>query len=176
MRATASPFTPTSARLRRVNLPPSRERRQLGGGVYKRVLVCLVLVLMVLIPSSCGRKGAPFLPQESTNARVINLRGAWQEGYIDLKGSILGASDAESTLTGARVNYAIYPVDEAPCDGCPIDYKGFHTFGPEAVQQGQFFCRIPEVVKGNIYYFEVELAGPKGGLGPASDQVKVVVQ
>jgi hypothetical protein len=169
MRDTAIPFTLPSP-------PPSRGKRQLVGGGCKRVLVCFVGALMLLIPSSCGRKGAPFLPQEGTNARVVDLRGAWQEGYIDLRGNIRGASDAESTVTGARVNYAIYPVDEAPCDGCPIDFTGVHTFGPEAVQEGRFFCRIPGVVKGNIYYFEVQLAGPKGGLGPVSDQVKVAVQ
>jgi hypothetical protein len=147
-----------------------------GGGGCKRVLVCFVLVWMVLILPSCGRKTNPFLPQEGTNAKVVDLLGAWHEGYIELKGNIRDVSETESTVTGAHVNYAIYPVDEPPCDGCPIEFKGFHTFGSEAVEKGRFSCRVPGAVRGNIYYFEVQLVGPKGGLGPASDMVKVVVE
>jgi hypothetical protein len=131
---------------------------------------------MLLISASCGRKGDPFLPQESTNARVDNLSGVWQGGYIELNGSVVGSSDPDSTITGARVYYAVYPVAESPCDGCPIDYQGFHTFGSEAVQQSRFFCKIPGAVKGNIYFFEVQLAGAKGGLGPLSNEAKVVVE
>jgi predicted small lipoprotein YifL len=141
-----------------------------------RALAFLVLVLMLLILPSCGRKGNPFLPRESTNARVVNLKGAWQEGYIELTGGIRDSSDPESTVKGSRVQYAIYPVAEPPCDGCPIEFQGFHTFGPEVVREGQFFCKIPGAVKGNIYYFEVQLSGEKGGLGPPSNRVKVVVE
>jgi hypothetical protein len=183
MRHTAIPCTPTSP-------PPSRGRRRqssvvknspplvggVRGGGCNWVLVCLGLVLMLLVLPSCGRKADPFLPQEGTNAKVANLSGAWQEGYIELKGSIRDASESEATVTGAHVNYAIYPVDEPPCDGCPIDFRGFHTFGSEAVEKGQFSCKIPGVERGNIYYFEVQLVGAKGGLGPASNMVKVVVQ
>jgi len=141
-----------------------------------RAQACLVLVLMLLIPASCGVKGDPFLPQEITNVRVADLKGAWQEGYIELKGGIPDSSGPDSTVTGSRVHYAIYPVAEPPCDGCPIEFQGFHTYGPEVVREGQFFCKIPGAVKGNIYYFEVQLAGAKGGLGPPSNRAKVVVE
>lgn len=139
-------------------------------------LACLVLALMLLIPASCGKKGDPFLPQKSTNARVVDLNGAWQEGYIELKGSVQAPSGPDSTVTGSRVYYAVYPVAEAPCDGCPIEYQGFHTYGPEVVREGRFLCKIPGAVKGNIYYFEVQLVGAKGGLGPASNRAKVVAE
>jgi predicted small lipoprotein YifL len=138
-------------------------------------LACLVLALMLMIPASCGKKGDLFLPQKSTNARVVDLKGAWQEGYIELKGSVQAPSGPDSAVTGSRVYYAVYPVAEPPCDGCPIEYQGFHTYGPEVVREGRFFCKIPGAVKGNIYYFEVQLAGAKGGLGPASNRAKVVV-
>ncbi len=141
-----------------------------------RALACLVLVLMLLSSPSCGKKGDPFLPQTSTNIRVVDLKGEWQEGYIELKGGVQDSSGPDSTVTGSQVRYAIYPVAEPPCDGCPIDYQGFYTYGPEVVQQGQFFCKIPGAVRGNIYYFEVQLAGAKGGLGPPSNRAKVVVE
>ena len=168
MRGRALPFSPTLVIPQRISPP-------LGGGGSKRGLACLVLVLMLLIPLSCGVKGKPFLSQKSTNARVVDLKGTWQGGYIELKGGVADSSGPDSAITGSRVHYAVYLVAEPPCDGCPIEYQGFHTYGPEAVQEGQFFCKIPGAVKGNIYYFEVQLAGAKGGLGPPSNRAKVVV-
>ena len=182
MRGRALALTPASP-------SPSRGRKQSAiaknspplvgggrGGEIKRVLPYLLFVLILLIPASCGRKGDPFLPQKSTNARVVDLKGTWQGAYIELKGGIADAAGSDSTLTGARVHYAIYPVAEPPCDGCPIEFQGFHTYGLEAVREGRFFCKIPGAVKGNIYYFEVQLAGEKGVLGPPSNRVKVVVE
>lgn len=139
-----------------------------------RLLVCVVVLL--LISPSCGRKGDPFLPQRSTKARVADLKGAWQGGYVELKGVIVDSADPGSEVTGARVHYAIFPAGDAPCDGCPIEFQGFHTYGTEAVREGDFFCRIPGAVKGNVYYFEVQLGGGKGTLGPRSNRAKVVVE
>ena len=141
-----------------------------------RLLACLVLVFMLLIPASCGRKMNPSLPQKSTSARVVDLKGAWQGGYIELKGGVADPAETDSTVSGARVHYAIYPVSDPPCDGCPIEFQGYHTYGSEVVREGRFFCKIPGAVKANIYYFEVQLAGEKGVLGPPSNRVKVVIE
>ena len=146
-----------------------------GGGSWF-VLAYLLFALMLLISLSCGRKGDPFLPQRSTTARVVDLKGAWQGGYIELKGVIVDSADPDSEVTGSRVHYAIYPVAEPPCDGCPIEFQGFHVYGTEAVQEGRFFCKVPGALKGNIYFFEVQLAGEKGVLGPKSNRTKVVVE
>jgi hypothetical protein len=137
---------------------------------------CFVLALTLLILPSCGRKTAPFLSQKSTTAKVVGLKGAWQGGYIELKGEVAGREPPDPSITGSRVHYAIYPLAEPPCDGCPIEFQGFHTYGPEVVREGQFFSKIAGAVKGNIYYFEVQLAGEKGILGPPSNRAKVVVE
>jgi len=173
--------TPTSP-------PPSRGRKLLviaqnspplaggvRGGESNRALACLFLALMLLIPPSCGVKADPFLPQKSTKVRVVDLKGAWQEGYIELKGGVADSSGTDSMVTGSQIHYAIYPVAEPPCDGCPIEYQGFYTYGSEVVREGRFFCKIPGAVRGNLYYFEVQLVGAKGGLGPPSNRAKVVV-
>jgi len=170
MRVGSLPFTPTSY-ISQKKSPPLAGG--VGGGGIRRALACIVGVLLLLSPASCGRKGDPFLPQTSTNARVVDLKGVWQGGYIELKG---GIADPDSRVNGSRVHYAIYPVAEPPCDGCPIEFQGFHTYGSESVQEGRFFCKIPGAVKGNVYYFEVQLAGEKGVLGPHSNRVKVVVE
>jgi len=105
--------------------------------------------LVLLIPS-CGRKTKPFLPQKTTNARVVDLKGAWQAGYIELKGRVSDSSGPGSSATGARVLYAVYSANDPPCDGCPIEFEGFHPFGTEVIGKGGFFCKIPGALKGNI--------------------------
>ncbi|MGE5840719.1 MAG: hypothetical protein ACM335_00460 [Deltaproteobacteria bacterium] len=109
------------------------------------------------------------------SARVVELKGAWQGGYVELMGDILDSSGAESAVTGARVHYAVYPVDDPPCDGCPVEFEGFHTYGTEVVKEDRFFCRIPAALRGNIYYFEVQLMGDKRSLGPPSNRAKVAI-
>ena len=182
MRGCALPLTPTSP-------PPSRGRKPIAvaensppleggvkGGGRKRELTYLLLVLMLLIPASCGKKTNPTLPQKSTNAKVVDLKGAWQGGYVELKGSVSGSSGPDSAATGARVHYAVYPESDPPCDGCPIEFQGFHTYGSEVIREGRFFCKVPGALKGNIYYFEVQLTGDKGSLGPLSNRVRVLVE
>ena len=107
---------------------------------------------------------------------MVDLKGTWQGGYIELKGVIVDSADPDSEVTGSRVHYAIYPVAEPPCDGCPIQFQGFHTYGTEVVREGRFFCKIPGALRGNIYYFEVRLESEKGVLGPPSNRAKVVVE
>jgi len=173
MRGRALALTPTLVLPQR-NSPPLVGGVRGGGSWF--VLAYLLFALMLLISLSCGRKGDPFLPQKSTNARVVDLKGVWQGGYIELKGGIADPAGTDSTATGARVHYAIYPVSEPPCDGCPIEFQGYYTFGIESVREGSFFCKIPGAVTGNIYYFEVQLAGEKGVLGPPSNRAKMVLE
>ena len=118
----------------------------------------------------------PSLPQKSTSARVVDLKGAWQGVYVELKGSVSDSSGLGPAVTGARVHYAVYPVTDPPCDGCPIEFQGFHTYGTEVIREDRFLCKIPGALRGNIYYFEVQLAGEKGVLGPSSNRAKVVVE
>lgn len=151
-----------------------RSSPPLGGSRW--VVACVALVVLLLITSSCGKKGAPFLPQKTINARVVDLKGTWQAGYIELTGNVQDPSGQELAVTGSWIQYAVYPVAEPPCDGCPIEPQGFYTYGTESVREGRFFCRIPGALKGNLYYFEVQLLGAKGDLGPPSDRAKVVVE
>jgi len=155
---------------------PQKISPPLVGGGSRRGFACLFLAFMLLIPASCGRKAKPSLPQKTTSARVMDLKGAWQGEYVELKGSVSDSSGLDQAVTGARVHYAIYPVADPPCDGCPIEFQGFHTYGTEVIREERFFCKIPGALKGNIYYFEVQLAGEKGVLGPPSNRVRLMVE
>jgi hypothetical protein len=155
---------------------PRTNSRPLAAGGRQRVFAHLVLALMLLIPASCGKKAKPFLPQKSTNARVTDLKGDWKGGYVELSGAFSASSDADSEVTGGRVHYAVYPESDPPCDGCPIEFQGFYTYGAEVIREGRFLCRIPGALRGNIYYFEVQLTGEKGSLGPPSNRARVLVE
>jgi predicted small lipoprotein YifL len=138
-----------------------------------RFLACLwaLGILMATLPG-CGKKGDPFLPQKEVSAKVINLRGEWEKGNILLRGEI----SARNEVAGARVYYAQYPLENPPCEGCPIEYQGHQSFGAEVVTEEGFLCIVPIKVRGQVYFFRVNLMGPGGEMGPPSETVKVVVK
>jgi hypothetical protein len=134
---------------------------------------CVVLGAMLLMPS-CGKKGPPFLPKKPFDAGVMNLQAEWRVGSVFLEGHVVGAKEKDS-VQGARVDYAQYPLDEPPCEGCPIEYRDHHRFGPEVVTGTGFGCEVPVDTKEEIYYFKVHLVGPDDAVGPPSNTVRVVV-
>ncbi len=134
-----------------------------------------MILLFSLSVLSCGKKGEPFLPVKEANLRVTGLQGAWKEGYVVLTGQVQGPAETARSIEGCRVYYAVYPRDQPPCEGCPIEYKGFQPFGKEVMTSTGFACEMPGIERDNIYYFEVRVIGPKGSLGPASDRVRVEV-
>jgi hypothetical protein len=128
---------------------------------------------MLLMPS-CGKKGPPFLPKKPFDAGVMNLQGQQRAGFVFLEGQVVGTGD-KGSVQGARVDYARYPLGEPPCEGCPIEYRGYHRFGPEVVTGTGFGCELP-LERQEIYYFKVHLLGPDDAVGPPSNTVRVVVE
>jgi hypothetical protein len=125
-----------------------------------------------MVTLSCGKKGDPFLPRKEISAKVTDLQGEREKGDILLRGKIRGPKEVE----GAKVYYAQYPLGKAPCEGCPIEYQGYQAYGADVVKEEGFLCRIPVKVRGQVYFFRVNLIGPGGEMGPPSETVKVVVE
>ncbi|MBN2031695.1 MAG: hypothetical protein JW836_00340 [Deltaproteobacteria bacterium] len=121
---------------------------------------------------ACGKKGDPFVPVKEPLNHVTDLEGMWDGESIVLTGRIQGAMK-EGTII--RAYYAMYPPDQIPCEGCPIEYEGFQPFGREVVSENRFLCRIREIKPGNIYFFEIKVIGSGGGQGPPSKRVRVEV-
>jgi len=136
------------------------------------VLVGLLLLGPVL--ASCGKKGDPFLPAREPANMVSGLEGTWNGENVLLTGRVKEPSKVREG-EGFRVYYAVYPLDDPPCDGCPIEYQGYQPFGREAVTGDVFSFAMPEIRRGNIYYFEVRVIGPDGSPGPPSKRVRVEV-
>lgn len=137
----------------------------------KAVLVTILISCLPLL--SCGKKAAPFLPVKGASPRVTGLQGEWKGDYVLLTGQVRDSSGAGGSIEGCRVYYAVYPRDQPPCEGCPIEFKGFQTFGKEVMTPTGFACKVPGIERQNIYYFEVRIIGSKGSLGPPSNRVRV---
>jgi hypothetical protein len=144
--------------------------------IGRRLLTFLAVVGVLLLVPSCGKKAPPFLPQKHFDARVLSLNAENQEGYVLLKGNVPDAQRDAGNLRGCRVYFAQYSPDDSPCEGCPIEYQGYHSFGPEVVKDGKFSCKIGEITPGQIYFFRVNLVGPEEVLGPPSNDVRVEVK
>jgi hypothetical protein len=125
-----------------------------------------------MVTLGCGKKGDPFLPLKEVSAKVTGLRGEREKENILLRGEIIAPQEVE----GARVYYAQYPLENPPCEGCPIEYQGHQSFGAEVVTEEGFLCKVPIKVRGQVYFFRVNLMGPGGKMGPPSETVKVVVE
>ena len=137
-----------------------------------RLLAFLCALAILMATLACGKKGDPFLPQKEVSAKVTELRGEREKGNILLRGEI----KAPKEVQGARVYYAQFPLEDPPCEGCPIEYQGHESFGAEVVTEEGFFCTVPVKVQRQVYFFRVNLIGPGGRMGPASETVKVVVE
>jgi predicted small lipoprotein YifL len=137
-----------------------------------RFLAFLSALGILMVTLGCGKKGDPFLPQKEVFAKVTDLRGEREKGNILLRGEISAAKEVE----GARVYYAQYPLENPPCEGCPIEYLDHQSFGAEVFTEGGFLCKVPIKVRGQVYFFRVNLIGPDGEMGPPSETVKVVVE
>jgi hypothetical protein len=118
------------------------------------------------------------LPQQRVEAHVVGLRGEQTEGGILLQGAIHGLSDDHGVqeLEGARVFYARYPIEDPPCEDCPIEYRAYRDLGDDVFTTDGFRGELPAQPEQQIYYLKVHLMGRDGAVGPASDRVKVVLE
>lgn len=139
------------------------------------LLAAFLAALMALLPD-CGKKGPPFLTQSKLPLRVDQLKGEWENGRVLLKGYVRGEDKIISSVTGCRVYHAWYPMNNPPCEGCPIEMKGFKEIRGKVVSDDQFDCEVLDVEKRGIHFFEVRLMGMDGAVGPPSDKVKLKIE
>ena len=139
------------------------------------LLAALAAVFMVLLPA-CGKKGPPFLPEKKLVTKVDRLTGKWENGKVRLEGYIEGDDKRRSDVTGCRVYHAWYPMDNPPCEGCPIEMTGFKEIKEKVVSGDRFNCEVLDVEKKGIHFFEVRLMGRGGAVGPPSDKVKLQIE
>jgi len=141
-----------------------------------RTASCLIVLALLVAAAGCGKKGPPFLPGKSFDVQVSALKAQWDGSYFLLSGRISDTEKAKETVSGCRVYFGRYPLENPPCETCPVEFHGYHGFGPEVIQEDGFFCRVPGKMKGEVYFFKVNLISTEGTLGPASNQVRIQVK
>ena len=132
---------------------------------------------MFIVALSCGRKGPPFIPKEQVPHRVKELKGEWMQDDAVLSGKVGEGDengDRSQEIAGCKVYYAWYPVESAPCEGCPISLRELKTIEGEVVTGRRFKCMVTEVRKKGIHYFKVGLIGSNGEIGPLSNMTKLI--
>jgi len=139
-------------------------------------VVChLFLVFLLILFAGCGRKTDPFLSvQKKVTVQVDQLRGTWMKQSLVLKGLVQGDKTSWSLITGCRVYYVWYPLDQPPCEGCPIDMASFRDITDQIINDGQFECRLPAFRQKGICFVMVRIMEKEGLLGPESNRIKLI--
>jgi hypothetical protein len=132
----------------------------------------LLFLTLCLALASCGKKGDPFLADGGAEGRITLLGGEWKGEHVDLTGRIHGVMKEGESI---RAYYAAYPFDQPPCEGCPVEYQGFESFGREVVRNNDFSCTMTRIQPGSLYFFEARIIGRGGSPGPPSNTVQVEV-
>ena len=139
--------------------------------------VLVVVAVSLVLIASCGKKGPPFIPGKQVPHRVKELKGEWVKGGVLLSGKV-GDEDENNgqgpEVTGCKVYHAWYPLESAPCEGCPIGFKELQTIEGELVKGRRFKCMVSQERKKGIHYFRVGLIGADGEVGPSSNTARVL--
>ena len=94
------------------------------------------------------------------------MKAEWDGSYFLLSGRLSRPEKARESVSGCRVYFGRYPLEDPPCETCPVEFHGYHGFGPEVIQEDGFFCRVPGKMKGQVYFFKVHLISTEGDPGP----------
>jgi hypothetical protein len=141
-------------------------------------VILFLFCVSILASTSCGKKGPPFLSQRDFDSRVIQLTGEYEDDNVILKGEIVTPRDQReqvSTVMGCRIYYTRYPLENAPCEDCPVQYSDHRDVMEKVIDAEKFYCRFPEIAKEGIYFFEVRLIDRNGIIGPASNRVRLII-
>lgn len=144
----------------------------------KQGILLILLLAILFVPIACGKKGPPFFNEKDFSLGVAQLSVEWKEGGFSLQGEIVGPEneiETSSNIKGCRVFYACYPVDDPPCEECPVEYRLLEEIDGQVISEGRFLCEVPEKKENGIYFFTVRLIGQKGEIGPYSDTAKLVI-
>jgi hypothetical protein len=149
-------------------------------GVATGLIILFALVAAVGL-AACGKKDRPALSDKEFPFRIEELSATLESGWAVLKGRLVKPSGkkteiSESEITGWRVYHAHYPVENGPCEGCPLDFSRVYEIDGKIGEDGQFSTRVvlEPPVKG-IHFFEVRLTGRGWAAGALSDRAKLVI-
>jgi hypothetical protein len=131
----------------------------------------VLLPLLLLLSQGCGKKAPPFVPGDVFTLRVEGLKTLAQGDQVLLTGALVtGESRNMEKPAGVkcRVYTLHYPLENAPCEGCPLPFEKFEEVQPDIFGDGKFQCTFPLGKEKGIYFFMVRLVDRNGNVGPPS--------
>ena len=135
----------------------------------------LFLAFFLVLFAGCGRKSDPFLSgRKNVTVGVDQLRGAWKKQTLVLNGLIRGDKPSRALITGCRVYYVWYSLDQPPCEGCPIEMANFRKITDQTIKKDQFECRLPAFRQKGICFVMVRIMEKEGLPGPESNRIKLI--
>jgi hypothetical protein len=144
-------------------------------------LTVLFAWMAMLGLSACGKKAAPALPGKELPFRIEELSATLEDGWVVLKGRLVkpagkNAEISEAEITGWRVYHAHYPIENGPCEGCPLDFSRVYEKDGKVGEDGRFSTRVAlEPPVDGIHFFQVRLTGRGWAVGSLSNQAKLVI-
>lgn len=146
-----------------------------------RFIMCIVLLGAFTLPAGCGKKAPPFLPKpgEAFSLQVEGLKAVTAGDQIRLTGRVVVSRShrwKQADVVACRVFHVRYPLDSPPCEGCPISFTAYKEVRPDLSGNGRFLCATTVKKKPGIHYFMVQLVGPGGTVGTASNRAKLIVE
>ena len=142
---------------------------------WSRILIVAFGVFLLTL-AACGKKAPPFLPERVMVLRVDRLNAGWEKGAVVLRGSVVdpqGRPQEGGNIIGCRVYHSRYSTEDAPCEGCPIEYGGFKVIKGGVITKEGFHCPVPGIEEEGIHFFEVRLIGRDAGVGAPSNRAKL---
>jgi hypothetical protein len=144
-------------------------------------LTILFAVVATVGLGACGKKAPPALPGKELPFRVEELSATLESGSAVLKGRLVKPSGkkaevSETEITGWRVYHAQYPIENGPCEGCPLDFSRVYEMDGRVGEDGRFSTRVAlEPPVDGIHFFEVRLTGRGWAAGSLSNRAKLVI-
>jgi predicted small lipoprotein YifL len=136
----------------------------------------LVLLSVLLVQGACGKKGPPFIPENVFPLKVEALKGTYDDaGTLILTGIVRHGKANSEGISGCIVYHALYPLDEPPCEGCPVKLAKLKTIRENVVSGDRFRCQLQGMNAPGIHFIRIRLLGEGGIKGPPSERIKLSI-
>ena len=143
---------------------------------FPKILLCFVAVAIgAVIPTGCGKKGPPKLPDVKAPIGVSDLSVKLDGGDIVLSWTATAAPTEESGLEGYLIYRSAEPLSDDDCEGCPVLFKrGAKVPLIDKDSTRSLLVYRETLLPGTRYRFKVVPYDVQGQLGPDSNIVRIV--
>lgn len=143
---------------------------------FPKILLCFAAAAIgAAIPSGCGKKGPPKLPDVEAPIGVRDLSVKVEDGDIVLSWTTTATPKEANGVEGYLIYRSAEPLSNDDCEGCPVLFKR----GAEVPLVDKDSTRPVMIYKESLlpatrYRFKVVPYDAQGQLGPDSNIVRIV--